>query len=637
MKRAARACSVAEPRRWQHVLLAVLSLCNTLVAWGAEPDWHLTQAQVASVDSHGYPPAPLTLDTPLQPSTWETVTLPHALKRPLIIAPKVLETPPPPTVITWYRVALPAQAPTDSLYIPRWKTDGQLAVYGDGRLLYQSHGGIDWNGWNIPLWVPLQGSAHDIVLRIVRPQGTGGGLSSLWLVNREAPNWRYRLRYLLQVELPYTSSAAFLAVGLFSLIVWVCLRHARVYLLFFFISTSSFVRTLHYHVGEQKLPIPEDWFTWLTINSLFWMVLATHFFLNELHGRPKPRLNRVLTLITLGVGLLTLPLLSGVVDAYGLAPLTYLGLLATGTLVAVNGLAESRRAGSRDGMLLGGWAVVGMLLGGYDWLLQNNYVSIENLYLGPYSNIAAFLIFMYIIFRRYLAANESVRQANANLLAQLKAREDELRLSYQRLREVEHRETLSNERQRLMQDMHDGMGSSLLTALLQAEKGQLDASMLTEVLKSCIDDLKLTIDSLEPVQADLLLLLATLRFRLAPRLESAGIKLHWDIHNVPSLEWLDPRNSLHILRILQEAFANIIKHTRATHIRVTTRHDGRWVKVAVHDNGQGFHLPAATLRGGKGLSNQMRRAQAIGARIEWQSDENGTCMTLVLPVDTAKP
>ena len=52
------------------------------------------------------------------------------------------------------------------------------------------------------------------------------------------------------------------------------------------------------------------------------------------------------------------------------------------------------------------------------------------------------------------------------------------------------------------------------------------------VLKGCIDDLKLAIDSLEPVDDNLLVLLATLRFRLGPRLESTGIKLLWQVENI---------------------------------------------------------------------------------------------------------
>jgi signal transduction histidine kinase len=129
---------------------------------------------------------------------------------------------------------------------------------------------------------------------------------------------------------------------------------------------------------------------------------------------------------------------------------------------------------------------------------------------------------------------------------------------------------LSQERQRLMQDMHDGLGSSLVSALRVVEDGRLQDMQVAEVLKSCIDDLKLAIDSMEPVEADLLLLLATLRFRLGSRLESTGIILRWEISDVPALDWLDPRNALHILRILQEAFANILKHAQASEIRVTT-------------------------------------------------------------------
>ncbi len=45
----------------------------------------------------------------------------------------------------------------------------------------------------------------------------------------------------------------------------------------------------------------------------------------------------------------------------------------------------------------------------------------------------------------------------------------------ERLREIERRELLHEERQRLMQDMHDGMGSSLVGALRAAEQGRIGA------------------------------------------------------------------------------------------------------------------------------------------------------------------
>ena len=72
------------------------------------------------------------------------------------------------------------------------------------------------------------------------------------------------------------------------------------------------------------------------------------------------------------------------------------------------------------------------------------------------------------------------------------------------------------------------------------------------------------------------------------------------------IDWLDPRNSLHILRIVQEAFTNIIKYANATEVRVATAADAEGVTVTISDNGSGFDVESALKSGGKGLSNQMR-------------------------------
>lgn len=208
----------------------------------------------------------------------------------------------------------------------------------------------------------------------------------------------------------------------------------------------------------------------------------------------------------------------------------------------------------------------------------------------------------------------------------------ELADSHAKLRAIEYKQTLEQERQRLMQDMHDGLGSSLISALRVVEHNKMDASELADVLKGCIDDLKLAIDSMEPVDDNLLLLLATLRFRLGPRLENTGIKLIWQVEKIPALLWLDPKNALHILRILQEAFANIIKHTSATEVRLATMTEGDAVMVTVSDNGPGFDLDHALKSGGMGLSGQKSRAVALGGEVSWHSSSNGTCLSLRLPI-----
>ena len=237
------------------------------------------------------------------------------------------------------------------------------------------------------------------------------------------------------------------------------------------------------------------------------------------------------------------------------------------------------------------------------------------------------------MYRRYIGAIVEVEQVNASLAYRLQAREAELEESHRKLREAELRQTISDERQRLMQDMHDGLGSSLISAIRSVEGGGEDNLKVSQILKNCLDDLKLTIDSMEPVEADLLLLLATLRFRLEPRLDSSGITLFWEVKKLPPLVWLDPSSALHILRIVQESIANILHHTRASEIRVGTVAEADGVRVVIEDNGRGFDVEH-TLRTGKGhgLRNQQRRAQALDGAVDWASGPAGTRFTLWLPL-----
>ena len=57
-----------------------------------------------------------------------------------------------------------------------------------------------------------------------------------------------------------------------------------------------------------------------------------------------------------------------------------------------------------------------------------------------------------------------------------------------------------------------------------------------------------------------------------------------------------------------------------------------WVYVGIADNGRGFAVEEALGKGGKGLSNQRRRAQAIGGDVAFDSSAAGTRLTLRLPV-----
>ncbi len=54
-------------------------------------------------------------------------------------------------------------------------------------------------------------------------------------------------------------------------------------------------------------------------------------------------------------------------------------------------------------------------------------------------------------------------------------------------------------------------------------------------MKLALDEMRMAVDSLQPAQDDLSTLLATLRYRLQPRLDAAGIELVWNVALIPTV------------------------------------------------------------------------------------------------------
>ncbi|WGT62492.1 sensor histidine kinase [Variovorax paradoxus] len=634
---------------WLALPLATTPCANAMQpavanAAAPQPDGavHITRAELLSIPGTGYSPPPRRIeDAGLPADGWQEVSLPHTAERELVPTSSGGLN----TITDWYRIDLAGLAPSAAqpllLYLPRWKTLGRIAVYGDGVLLYQSQGSAVHNGYNRPLLVPLNAAANTpspalVLIRVDRLRSSGSGFSTVWVGGQDSLGWRYQVRQLLQVQLPFMGSAAFLAVGAFAFAVWLGRRRELLYLLFFAISALAYLRTLHYFVSGDYLPISDEWFEWITVVSLLWLIILIHLFLQRLHRQPSAWLTRLSVALALACSVATLPHASAAVPSlYLFTPLLNLAVLPVAVLIFAVNLRKALRAKLPEGRLVAGWAVAAVAFTSYDGLLQNNLVSPESVYTSPYAIISLFFIFSYIMFHRYTGAFAEVARLNKGLAQRLHARETELEQSYQRLRVIENEAMLGAERRRLMQDMHDGLGSSLISAIRSVEQGAMTGSEISGVLKGCMDDLKLAIDSMESVDTDLLLLLATLRFRLAPRIESAGLALRWEVQSVPALSWLNPGSALHILRIMQECVANVLRHTRATTIRFSTATDGQGVWVMIEDNGEGFAVEEALDRRGRGLRNQQRRAMAIGGTVNWESGSAGTRFTLWLPLEQA--
>lgn len=245
----------------------------------------------------------------------------------------------------------------------------------------------------------------------------------------------------------------------------------------------------------------------------------------------------------------------------------------------------------------------------------------------------------WVLVRRVSAAMEQVTLLNAELSRKVGEREDELQRLFEQLRLVESQRVLEAERRRLTRDMHDGLGSQLVQALnvVRGSGERVESSAVAAMLNHALEDLRMTLDSLEPMEGDLTTILGTLRQRIAPALQAARVELDWQVQEVPTIPGLEARGVLHVFRCLQEVFANVLKHAQAQRVTVITRDLGAQVELCVRDDGVGLGQIGGrrTSGGGRGMGNIRLRAADLGVVVSFEEARPGTCVRFLFPLHPA--
>ena len=121
--------------------------------------------------------------------------------------------------------------------------------------------------------------------------------------------------------------------------------------------------------------------------------------------------------------------------------------------------------------------------------------------------------------------------------------------------------------------------------------------------------------------------------------DDSGIELTLE-NEVRDLELLGAEREVQVFRIVQEALANVRKHSNARHARVRlARHRGE-LRVTIEDDGRGIALEACAEGGATrpshgghfGIEIMRERAASLGGRLEvGNSTAGGAVVTLALP------
>jgi signal transduction histidine kinase len=258
-------------------------------------------------------------------------------------------------------------------------------------------------------------------------------------------------------------------------------------------------------------------------------------------------------------------------------------------------------------------------------------------------------------YRWFRCRGAAVRDASGQPLRMAGSLSDihEKRLAEQSLKEVQARElnaqrhfsgqlmvAQEEERQRLANELHDGIGQNLsviknrAVLSLQSEHLSLGArenlEQLSGIATTTIAELRAVTRNLLPVQVQQLGLTDALH-TLAEQFEAAhAIRLHRRIEPVDDV--LSGEEAMHVFRIVQEILSNIGKHSGATTCQLRIERDVRCVRIDVEDNGRGFDSSQSVQRG-LGLASMEHRARILGASMKVESAiGGGTRIAIEIPV-----
>ncbi len=218
-------------------------------------------------------------------------------------------------------------------------------------------------------------------------------------------------------------------------------------------------------------------------------------------------------------------------------------------------------------------------------------------------------------------------------------------LEQQRIREIaalREEIALAEERNRFAREIHDGLGHTLVDAVLSLEvAGRLfekepeeTKAILKEqadLLRQGLDDVRHLVFHLRPLSLEAEGLLPALEKHLRQFAERSGARTEFKVTGSP--DRLQPAVEMALARIVQEALTNAAKHARAQHITVSLEFQEDRIACSIRDDGAGFDPAQLSSKpGGFGLHTMRERAEHLGGRLDVRTTPGqGTEISVQLP------
>ena len=586
--------------------------------------WRIDRAKVAASE-------------PTVPALAEEVTLPDAWhqRQPEFsgtVTYKILSTRAPGDNSAWV------------LYIPR--VGNQCVVRFNGRVLYADP--VPKSGW-IRRWyvpqlvdLPFSDTASSKMEIDIEVSGSGSvrsGLSEVYVGPKSELELHFLLRRFLQNDVPKITLAIVLAISGLFLVIW--LRDPTGSEIYgYFGAGAGLFAIRSFHTQFTYIPWANEAIAAIGAATLGWAVAFIVIFLVRYLGGVYRKFEiAVWIFASLGTFVLFITPQS---QFYRIAYFVWYLPIAigyAGTFVFV--LISVFQQASFARVLLSAAFLLPVASGIADlpWY-KGLSANFDDILLNPIVAPLALTAVAWMLANDIGLSRLILRNLNLSLERRVQDATIELEQSYAMQAQIIRQAAAAEERVRIMQDVHDGVGSQLAVLLHSIENSNLPNEHLAGAVLDTLDSLHLLVDIRAQQTANIAEALLDFRHRLLPRLFATGLELKAEIDESCQNVELDPSILLHIMRVVQELVANAIRHASATAIQVSASIDSHShnrdvsdprLTIAVSDNGSGFN-PEKPKRAGRGLVNIKARAESIKGTITINSSDEGTTATFSIPL-----
>lgn len=489
--------------------------------------------------------------------------------------------------------------------------------------------------WSLPSSTLKQGP-NNLLIQVFGTSTQNSGLGHVYIDTQDTVVQKFKSLHLEKDYLPTFTMGVNIAIGVFCFMVWFVNRDYITFLLF---GITNFLWA--FYIGTIFIVEPWKVFNNLTYDKLNLIIFCIYIYFACLSiwrfaGKKYPRIEKLLGIL---IGISTfLVLVTPHLYQPQLQLIVFKAFVAIFILKAITYPLVVRKTKFNEAywMLTTQFVFVPVAFNdAYYMLTQKGHILTP--YTTPFTSIFIGLVLALQLSRksnRILKFNKTLEQSvidAKNELSESLNHQHKLSLQNAKLRQ----------RVQFSHDLHDGLGSSIITSMTLLEHEKLDQIQIKSIITQLRSDLRQIIDlgsSLDSKTPDSpVVWLAPLRRRYIEVLESIHIESKWIIPE----QWTKiPPNQycLTLSRILEESLTNIIKHSQATQAEIKFYQDEQSnLILRIQDNGVGFDTTNVHSTLHVGLSSMRKRIEKLNGKFEVHSHQNCTviqaCLNIQLPIE----